>query len=119
MRLMDKHQVEAQHCSNSGECGKKVSGTWSTIYDQAFRVYLDNGTRFVANFKYSVKPEVSTDPTADGQSEFANLKEGDYSKFDSQCDKSMVGFVQNVPGVDGHSTNSSMLKHEIKCFYAE
>lgn len=80
---------------------------------------LDNGTRFVANFKYSVKPEVSTNPTADGQSEFANLNEGAYTKFDSQCDKSMVGFVQSVPGMGGKSTNSSMIKHEIKCFYAE
>ena len=90
---MDKHQAEAQLCQESGECGAKVMGTWSTIYDQAFRVLLNNGVRFLANFKYTVKPEISKDPTADGVGEFMHLQEGDYAKFDSHCNGTMVGFV--------------------------
>jgi len=33
------------------------------------------------------------DPTKDGAEEFGQLKTGDYAKFDTSCDKSMVGFV--------------------------
>lgn len=43
---------------------------WSNIYDQAFKVELDNGIRFLSNFKYTVKPEISQDPTKDGADEF-------------------------------------------------
>ena len=39
-------------CSES----KHIAGNWSDIYDQSFKVELDNGLRFLANFKYSVKP---------------------------------------------------------------
>lgn len=49
--------------------------------------------RFLTNFKYSVKQQISEDPTKDGADEFNSLKTGDYNKFDSQCDKTMVGFV--------------------------
>lgn len=73
--------------------------------------------RFLANFKYSVKPEISRQPTVDGESEFISLSTGDYVKFDSQCDKTMVGFVQNVPTITHHSF--SMQEHEVQCFYGE
>jgi len=33
----------------------------------------------------------------DGASEFSQLKSGDYEKFESSCDKTMVGFVQTMP----------------------
>jgi hypothetical protein len=78
---------------------------------------LENGQRFLANFKYSVKPEISREPTVDGESEFISLSTGDYNKFDSQCDKTMVGFVQNVPSVT--HTSFSMQEHEIQCFFGE
>jgi hypothetical protein len=98
---MDNFQAEAQFCTGGGDdCDpKQIPGTWSTIYDQAFKIELENGQRFLANFKYSVKPEISREPTVDGESEFISLSTGDYNKFDSQCDKTMVGFVQNVPSV--------------------
>lgn len=43
------------------------------------------------------------------------LDTADYDKFDSQCDKTMVGFVQNVPSITGES--SSMSEHDIQCIY--
>ena len=55
--------------------------------------------RFLANFKYSVKAQISQDPTRDGAEEFISLKTGDYNKFNSQCDKTMVGFVQDIPKI--------------------
>lgn len=73
--------------------------------------------RFLANFKYSVKPQISEDPTKDGAEEFLSLKTGDYVKFDTWCDKTMVGFVQNMPSKTGHS--GSMTEHPITCFWGQ
>jgi len=57
VKLMDKSQAEAVLCKGGVTCGTDhVSGTWSTIYDQSFKIELENGLRFLANFKYSVKP---------------------------------------------------------------
>jgi len=63
------------------------------------KVELENGLRFITNLKYTVKPQVSKDPTQDSVDEFQQLKTSDYNKFDSQCDKTMVGFVQTMPGI--------------------
>ena len=71
----------------------------------------------MANFKYTVKPEISRQPIVDGEGEFISLSTGDYVKFDSQCDKTMVGFVQNVPKVSHNAF--SMQEHEIQCFFGE
>jgi hypothetical protein len=82
VKLMDKYQVEATFCKNGTECEEKhTAGNWSPIYDQAFKVELDNGVRFLTNFRYDVKAEISTDPTKDGATEFSQLKTGDYNKF--------------------------------------
>jgi hypothetical protein len=89
-------------------------GTWSTIYDQAFRVELENGMRFAANFKYNIIPELSKDPLADGGNKFEGTQTGDYNSFNSECNKSMVGFVQQVGG----DKLSSMKTHHTQCFYA-
>ncbi len=64
---MDKNQAEARFCEDEKQCDKSklVKGKWSTIYDQAIKVELDNGQRFVTNFRYNVKPSVSTDPLTD------------------------------------------------------
>jgi hypothetical protein len=81
---MDKFQAEATFCKNGKECNSKhIQGSWSDIYDQSFKVELENGIRFLANFKYSVKPQISEDPTKDGAEEFISLKTGDYIKFDT------------------------------------
>jgi len=57
------------------------------------RVELDNGMRFITNFRYNVKPSISTDPAKDGETAFTDLKTGDYESFDSDCSKTMVGFI--------------------------
>lgn len=73
--------------------------------------------RFLANFKYAVKPQISKDPTKDGAEEFLSLKTGDYNKFNSHCDKTMVGFVQEIPKIMGKS--HTMAQHKVSCFWAE
>lgn len=119
VKLMDKFQVEASLCKDGGKCETShYTGTWSTVYDQAFKIELENGLRFLANFKYSLKPEVSPNPQALAQTHFSQLSElktGDYGKFNSECDKTMIGFVQTVPS----SSNElySLTKHKIQCFY--
>lgn len=115
---MDKYQAEAVLCKNGTECeNKHVAGTWSNVYDQSFKVELDNGIRFLSNFKYSVKAQISENPTQDGADEFNTLKTGDYNKFDSQCDKTMVGFVQTMPTIS--KEKYSMHEHGVQCFYGE
>lgn len=71
----------------------------------------------MANFKYTVKSSISIDPVKDGADEFSSLKTGDYAKFDTQCDKTMVGFVQTMPGVS--SEQYTLQKHKISCFWGE
>ena len=71
------------------------------FYDQGFKVELDNGQRLVANFRYSLKEYVSSDPLSLGVKNDKGLKDlatDDYNKFYSQCDKTMVGFVQTPGG---------------------
>lgn len=116
---MDKFQAEAIFCKGGKNCEEKhVPGTWSTIYDQSYRIELENGLRFLANFKYTVKPEISNDPTKDGGSEFTQLKTGDYGKFDTHCDKTMIGFVQTMPSIRKED-NFTMQNHRVQCFYGE
>jgi len=57
------------------------------IYDQAFYIKNHDGSKFISNFKYTVKPD--QDPAL-----YSNLAVGDYGKFNSQCHASMVGFLQ-------------------------
>lgn len=79
------------------------------------KVDLENGMRFLTNFKYTVKPEVSSKPESEPLSEFAGIKSGDYNKFDSLCDKTMVGFVMNIPSITNKV--STMQSHDVKCFF--
>ena len=57
------------------------------IYDQAFIVELENGLRFLSNFRYNIKPTITKDPfteaTKDGITRFATIESGDQDKFDS------------------------------------
>ena len=57
------------------------------------KIELENGLRFLANFRYSIKENVSKDPLTEDDAKFADLKTGDYDKFNSECDQTMVGFV--------------------------
>ena len=72
--------------------------------------------RFLANFKYTVKPEISQDPTKDGADEFQSLKAGDYNKFETHCDQTMVGFIQTMPTV-GNNQQYTMGNHRVQCFF--
>ena len=64
-----------------------VTGTWSMMYDQGF-VVETNLFRAYANFKYSLKPEYTTPDL------ISKLESGSYEAFNSECDKTMIGFVQ-------------------------
>jgi len=67
------------------------------IYDQAMNVELETGQRFISNFRYEIKNDIAKDPVAEasknGILKFATIETGDYDKFDSECNGSMVGFV--------------------------
>jgi hypothetical protein len=56
-------------------------------------VELENGLRFLNNFKYTIKEDISHNPMLDGARKFLSFKTGDYKYFDSHCDSTMVGFV--------------------------
>ena len=103
IELLDDYKAQARFCVDD-VCDEAIAGTWTTMYDQAFMVELESGIRFLANFRYSVKPDISDDPISDGdqsESPLFNLGTADYDKFDSVCDKTMVGFVQNIPSISG------------------
>ena len=114
--LADGYKASAKFCPGGKSCeSSPVSGTWSTIYDQAMRVELENGIRFITNFRYNIKPSISKDPVADGSATFEGTQTGDYASFNSNCSETMVGFVQQVHGGSG----SSMKTHKAQCFYGK
>ena len=113
---MDKYEAEATFCKKGKDCQPNhISGTWSPIYDQSLLVELENGLRFLSNFKYALKPEISTDPVKEQVTQFAALKTGDYNKFESMCDQTMVGFVMDIPKVKNNQ--QSLQQHKMQCFY--
>ncbi len=62
-----------------------IKGKWTTIYDQALKLELDNGLRFLTNFRYNAKPALSKDPLNDQLLAYANIHSGDYGSFISDC----------------------------------
>ena len=73
---MDKFQAEAILCKDGINCSNEhISGTWSTVYDQSFKIELENGLRFLANFRYSIKDDISKTPEKDGADKFSNVME--------------------------------------------
>jgi hypothetical protein len=96
-----------------------IKGKWTAIYDQALNIELENGFRLLSNLRYNLKNNIAKDPYAtaqsDGIAQFISIETSDYEKFDSECSKTMVGFVQNLPGVSGKS--GTMKNHDVKCFY--
>ena len=83
--LMDNYLVEA---TLNG--GPLLKGKWSPVYDQAMVVTLENGQKFVTNFRFNLK---EADPLKTDYKKFANIASGDYDKFDSKCDQTMIGHV--------------------------
>lgn len=81
------------------------------------KVELNNGQRFVANFRYNAKPTLTMDPIEDQQRLLAaDIHSGDYGSFDSDCKQTMVGFVQSVPGLGG--STGTLQAHPVQCFHA-
>lgn len=105
--LLKDYKAQATHN------GQSFAGQWSTIYDQAMRVELDNGMRFITNFRYNILDSISKNPVKDGVEAFSEIKAGSYSSFDSRCDKTMVGFVQRVHG------QGSLDNHVVQCFVGQ
>ena len=112
---MQDYKAEAVFCKKEGDCDKQIlHGKWTNIYDQAFDVELENGIRFIANLRYSIKNKLSADPVKQarqGLESFGTIGSDDYDKFDSVCGQTMVGFVQNV------NKPSSLAQHNIQCFH--
>jgi hypothetical protein len=48
-----------------------IKGNWFAFYDQAFKVELENGQRFISNYKYALKPYVSSNPLEMGAQRIA------------------------------------------------
>jgi hypothetical protein len=79
-------------------------------------VHLENGLRFVANFKYEVRTNITKDPRHDFKHLKSIVKDTEDSakfNFDSLCDQTMIGFVQDM------SKTGEMDKHHITCFYGK
>ena len=63
--------------------GVRVSGTWDDLFDQSMLVTLDNGVRYVANYRHNIKDI----------NQAHSVRAEDKSKFNMKCDQTMVGFV--------------------------
>ena len=72
--------------------------------------------RFIANFKYVVKKNVTTDPMNNFKKlvqEITDIEESAKKNFDSICNETMVGFVMKK------DEKNTMENHTITCFFAE
>lgn len=66
---------------------------WMAFYDQALKIDIDEETRLLTNYRYSIKEYVEGDPIKSGTKNLGQVASDDYDKFYSQCDRTMVGFV--------------------------
>ena len=98
--LLDQYKVEATQCSGKS-CGNVIKGKWSPIYAQAMVVELDNGLRFVANFRYNIKEEICEDPINKFTNKLALIDTSHEEAFHSVCNQTMVGIVQDSNSNDG------------------
>ena len=66
VNLKDNYEATASYCMDE-KCSstQTVNGRWTTIYDQAVKVELNNGLRYLANFRYNAKPTLTTDPVGE------------------------------------------------------
>lgn len=78
------------------------------IYDTAMKVDLDNGLRFIANFRYNTNKEFTKvkDPS--------KIQIDSIKLFDSDCSKTMVGTVLRTDA----SKNKGLKNVRVQCFYA-
>lgn len=89
-----------------------MNGQWLAFYDQALKVELENGKRFLTNWRYSLKEYVQSDPIQSGAKGISDVQIDDYDKFYSACDRTMIGVIHDK------GRPSSMAEHHIECFYA-
>lgn len=107
--------AEGTFCPNGklDQCdNKKVHGSWQTMMGTELIVYLENGLRFVASFRYELRKEKvnGVPPYRDGM-KYENLHQPDDSC--SVCNQTMVGWVQNT------LQKGSMEHHPVTCFFAQ
>ena len=79
-------------------------------------ITLENQLRFLANYKYMIKQNVTRDPLHSFTKLSSVVKDTEdetKNNFDSICNSTMVGFVQDLASV------GTMENHKITCFYAE
>lgn len=93
VNLQDDFKVQAMECANkitgkNVQCESKsiINGKWSPIYSQALLVELDNGKRFISNFRYNIKESMMKNPLGGDLSKLADLSTGSEEAFDSICD---------------------------------
>ena len=70
INLIEGYKAEAVFCKGGSKtnCDKKViNGKWTAIYDQALNIELENGMRLMANLRYNIKPNITSDPYATAQ----------------------------------------------------
>lgn len=111
--------AEAAFCKNGDtkKCDTAIQGTWLNYYDQAMMVELENNLRFTANFKYTIKSNITTDPSAEYKKVEKLIRKLDIEggsqkyQFESHCDQTMIGFLHNT------SEPSSFEQHPVTCFY--
>ena len=118
--LADTGQVLAYKCQSETKCEQGKTpislGKWTTVYDQALKIELESGERFLSNFRYNIRNSVSHDPLTDSMLQFTNLATTGVEDFDSDCTKTMIGFVQQIPG-SSKEKRSTMAEHKAVCFY--
>ena len=55
---------------------------WMAFYDQALKIDVDEETRLLTNYRYSVKEYVESDPVKDGlKNLLGQVSTDDYDKF--------------------------------------
>lgn len=78
-------------------------------------VELDNGQRFIANFRYNLKKSVSEDPLFDNKHRnLQKISTTNFDSFNSICSETMVGLVQT-----NDKKKSSMTSFPAQCFHAK
>lgn len=101
------------NCSND-----KQRGSWLNIYDQMLVVTLENGMRFSANFKYTLRGNITKN--VEPHMIEGKLKDKVHPEmtalnfYKSVCNQTMIGFIQ-----DTSKPHGSLEEHPIQCFWAE
>ena len=82
-------------------------------------VELENNLRFLTNFRYELKGNLTQGrplsqlSTKELATLIPNTEASSKNHFNSVCDQTMVGFVQNL------ASESTLDNLEVTCFYAE